>query len=786
MKIYPKYRNAVLRNCTVHTLVVAAAVMGQPVYGQEAVQSAEEPTNAGEIIVTAQRRNENLQDVPISISALSDQTLKNSRPFDSVDLSRSVPNLNVRNVGIPVAHVFIRGVGNSDFNQNTATSVGTYVDEVFIASPIQQGLPVYDLERVEVLKGPQGTLYGANTSGGALNYVSKKPSVTGDINGYFSASYGRFNERLIEGAVGMPLAEDKAGVRVAFISNVRDGTSFNTFNAMPINNRNEFGARGQLLLKPTETLSILASVSTRQRDADFGTGTGRTIFDTQNRFSHAPGSGCTPLDASNPGGTADCSALYERPGAPFQIDGLTTVGGGADTDPDPFRNPADYPNLKDRINDWVGSFRVDYDLGWMTLTGISSYIYEKYFCNEDADFTGDNVVSLTRHHTDKSFTQEVRLSTNGNGPLKAVLGAYYLRRNLNANNYFNLLGDQGFTIRQHYIDKTKDFAIFGQVGYDVTEQLTVTAGGRYTISKKDFFQTNNFTAGTSVLNPGPDIGTVIPPTYLDSKDKVWSGRLAVDYKFNRDAMVYASIARGFRGGGVTGGELFNVQALVPYKPEFITAYEVGTKTSWLDRKLTVNLGAFYYDYKDLQVFVFRPADFNGVPGSVQQTTNAAKAEVYGVELEVNARIGERLTLNVGAGYTHARYKDYIDTIAGDDFSGNRLVNAPTWDISTGFVYKAPVSETTDVELRGDISYLSAHYTDQSNLRAFRIPSDTRVDLAAAVLTKIANTKVRFEIWGRNVFNHVQPVDIVPLRAFGYDLVWFNDPVTYGAKVAVEF
>lgn len=765
-------------------MALAAAAMIQTTNAQSTGQSASEVAAMGEIIVTAQRRSENLQDVPISITALSDQTLKNSRPFDSVDLSRSIPNLNVRNVGIPVAHVFIRGVGNSDFNQNTATSVGTYVDEVFIASPIQQGLPVYDLERVEVLKGPQGTLYGANTSGGALNYVSKKPSVTGGLDGYLSASYGRFNERLIEGAVGLPLAEDKAGVRVSFISNVRDGTSYNTYNASKINNRNEFGARAQLLLKPTEDLSMLASVSTRQRDADFGTGTGRTIFDTNNNFSHAPGSGCTPL-ANNPA-VADCGGLYELPGAPFQINGLTTIAGGADPDPDPFRNAADYPDLKDRINDWVGSFRTDYDLGAVTLTSISAYIYEKYFCNEDADFTGDNVVSLTRHHTDKSFTQEVRVSTNGNGPLKAVIGGYYLHRNLNADNYFNLLGTAGFTIRQHYIDKTNDYAIFGQAGYDVTDALTVTLGGRYTISKKDFFQTNNFTAGTSVLNPGADIGTVIPPTYLKSTDKVFSGRLAVDYKINRDAMVYASVARGFRAGGVTGGELFEPRALVPYKPEFITAYELGTKTSWLDRKLTVNLGAFYYDYKDLQVFVFRPADFNGVPGSIQQTTNAAKAEVYGAELEVTGRIGERLTLNLGAGYTHATYKDYVDTIAGADFSGNKLVNAPSWDISTGFVYKAPLSDATELELRGDLSYLSSHYTDQSNLHAYRIPSDTRVDLAAALLTELGGNKVRFELWGRNVFDHVQPVDIVPLRAFGYDLVWFNDPATYGVKVAVEF
>jgi iron complex outermembrane receptor protein len=769
--------------------VIGAIAAAQPVLAQQAPEptmpgpaapqpvaapSAPQPATAdsGAIIVTAQRRSENVQNVPISISVLGGAALEASRPFGSVDLSQSVPNLNVRNVGVPVAHVFIRGVGNSDFNQNTATSVGTYVDEVFIASPIQQSMPIFDLERVEVLKGPQGTLYGANTSGGALSYVSNKPSVTGDLNGMFSISYGRYNERIEEGAVGVPLIQDKLAIRIAFISNVRDGTSYNIYSGSNVNKRNEFGGRVQLLYKPTERLSLLASVSTRQRDADFGTGTFRPLIDSAGLYG--------------PKG-ADVSYLYEKPGAPLQIPGLTNSAGATVSSTNPLVTNYNFPT-SDHIHDVIASLHADYDFGDLTLTSISAFVHEKYSGAEDTDFSQADLISLKRNDHDSEFTQEVRLSTNGTGPFKAVAGAYYLHRNLVVNNFDNLLGDAGFTINQFYIDKTNSYALFGQASYDLTDKLTVTGGVRYTADNKSFFQTNHTTAGSSVTDPGPAQILLIPPTTVPTKDRVFTGRVAVDYKLTRDAMVYASASRGFRSGGVTGGELFSPLNLVPYKPEFVNAFEVGTKTSWFDRRLTVNLSAFYYDYKDLQVFEFQPTFVAalGIPGTLQQTTNASQAQIYGGELEINGRLGDRLKLNGGVGYLHSKYENFIDPNTGENYSGNKLVNAPTWDINGGIVHTTPLSDKVKLELRGNISYLSKHYTDQSNLRAFLIPNDTRVDLAAAILTTIGDKKVRFELWGRNVFNHIQPVDIVPLRAFGYDLIWFNDPATYGVKAAIEF
>ncbi len=744
---------------------------GQQVLAQGQPVSKQESIGIEEVVVTAQRKSESLQDVPIAINALSGASLDNDAPFDNVDLASSVSNFNVRNAGRPVANVFIRGVGNSDFNQNTAASVGTYVDEVFIASTMAQNVPIYDLERVEVLKGPQGTLYGANTSGGALNYISKKPEVTGDVNGSFSISYGNFNERVMQGAFGSPLIEDKLGIRVAAISTDRDGTYYNTATNSRISNRNEFGGRIQLLYTPNDQLDVLASLSTRQRDADLGTGTFRPLIDITGIYGDAG---------------ADRSDLYEVPGAPLQIEGLTNAFGAVDPSSDPFVNSSDYTGQHDRIDDVISSLRADYYMEGFTLTSISAFVDEHATLGQDADFSPVKIINLQLRHNDKQFSQELRLTTDLDGPFSAVIGAYYLHREIDVHNNFDFISL--FNIQQRYTEESDSYAAFGQMTYDLSDRLSLTAGIRYTVDEKTFDQANDAVSGT-ITDPGEVLIPIFATdSVLNNEDKVVSGRLAVDYRMTDDAMVYASFSRGFRAGGITGGELFTDELLLPYEPEIITAYEVGAKTSWFDKRLSVNLATFYYDYKDLQVFLFRPTfvDSLGIPGTIQQTTNAASAEVYGMELELNALVGDGLQLNAGIGYVHTEYQDFVDPLTNDDLSGNELVNAPNWDVNVGFVYTKSMGRDAELELRGKASYLSEHYTDQSNLQAFRIKSNTQVDLAAAIVKDIGDNRVRFELWGRNVFDKVVPTDIVPVRGFGYDLIWFKDPATYGLKVALDF
>jgi len=718
-----------------------------------------------EIVVKARKRSESQQDVPVSVTSFGSNELKAFKFFDNVDLGSQVPGLDVRNAGIPASNVFIRGIGSNDFNENNSNPVATYDDEVYISSNVGSNIPIYDMERIEVLKGPQGTLYGKNTTGGAISYFSKRPD--GELSGQGSFTYGRFNEVRIEGGVGFPIIEGKLSGRVSFYSNQRDGTDINLFDGTDQNQRNTQALRAQLLFTPTENVDFLLKVSGHKRRSDLGTGQPRGLVN--------PATGALDL------------AAFED-GSPRLIPGFTNLAGYEDTDPDPFRNSHEGPD-KLNLDDLNVTGILNVDMENINITSITGYIDHKQRLLSDPDFSPTSLLHVRRDNDVEQISQEIRVSSNASGRFQWMVGGYFFEENIDANVTFDIIRDllppgASFFIDQKYKQKTTNYSAFAHTTYEISEKLTLTAGLRYTYEKRDFGQINQQieSDGITDITPGAVIATLIPQTSLSNNWGELSGKIGLDYHVNEDLMLFASISRGFKSGGFTGGALVDPAELRGFDPETLIAYEAGFKSEWYDKRLRLNVSAFYYNYSDLQVFVFRPSS---VPGAFVQTfENAADATIYGAEIEVTALPVENLLINFGVGLLSSKYKNFIDG-TGVDFSDNELINAPNLDINGSLTYGIPLENGNEVELRTDGSYVSKRFFSSSNSE--RLSSGgghTNINLSMSYI--LIDENIELQAWVKNVFDEIDPIDVVDLSSVGVDLFWFTDPRTYGVTLNFRF
>jgi iron complex outermembrane recepter protein len=759
-------------NCAKLILLSSAAAIFLTGGAQGATNA---PGTIETVVVTAEKRSEDIQAVPISIQAFTSKQISDLGIKASTDLSQFTPNLDIAlpagNGNQPI--ITIRGVGLNDYDTNNAGPNGIYLDEVYLSSPASQTFQAFDLERIEVLKGPQGTLYGRNTSGGAINFISAKP--TDEFTGNFHGEYGAFGTYQLEGAIGGQITDGLDG-RIAVVHNGSGGYTLNALTGTRENGANNYAGRAQLLWKPTTDLSFLLSVQ------------GGSVANRPAEYRH--------LGASDPNTGELCTfaQVYARNSTCIDLFGYGT--------PTNFYGGAFNRRQHLQVHSFGTTLRGDYTMGDISFTSISAFQSNDKLHPEDSDSSPNRLLEIDFGVRNSTFTQELR-ATQSTDSYDWVLGAYYLSETLRQSQPLYILLDADLffggpgsgdgiaeIITDHSRQATNSYAIFGQGDYRITDALKLTLGGRFTgesksfrYSQTDFFQLG----GMDHFDAGTPIATNIFRTLSNTS---FNFRAAVDYHVTDDVLTYFSVATGFKSGGFNGSFLSSDPAqidvqLQPIKPENVTAYELGMKSSWLDNRLIFNLSAFYNDYRNLQVFILAP-----VPGTNLATNilaNARNAHMMGMDVEVNATPIDNLRLTAQLGLLQAKV-DSSEVIGGDDLNpildhGKQLPLAPHVTASTLVDYKIPF-EDGNFDLQ-----FSANYKSHQNFDLLNTPILTqRAYWLENARVSYTFDEDRWEVaaFARNLSGQKYFLDAFDLSFLGLYQGILGQPRTYGAEVNYRF
>ena len=697
-------------------IFLAGSGLAATVTGASAQQAAPETGGQGglaEIVVTAQKRQENLQDVPIAITAVTGDTLSSSGVTNTEGISAAVPGITLtRQSGATM--IYIRGIGTTGGQAGQDGAVSTFVDGVYQPSMAGSTFAFNNIERIEVLKGPQGTLYGRNATGGAVNVITRDPSFRPTVA--VDLSYGNRNAIETSGYASLGLTDTIAVDFAGIYSNLMDGFGTNRVTGKKVNTRRDWGVRSKLLFEPGETTRIVISGDYLENNGSFG-------------VSYAPVPGTTQLIS---GPAPDSGNRYD----------ITS-------DVDPFIE----------TRNWGVSGRIEQDIGSLRLTSISAYRRVDQLQYFDLDAQPLPLATARLQESNKQFTQELQLASDGNAKLKWIVGLFYLDSK-SGYEPFDLRGAAfafdpalaALGVNGQFIDaqqKTKSYAIFGQATMPLTERLNLTLGARYTVDERDLDYDFNLTLAAGGLLPVASGSRSV--TY---KEPTW--RAALDYKIGDDSMLYASYSRGFKSGA------FNLTAPLdpPVPPERLDAYEIGLKSELFDRTLRLNLSGFYYKYDNIQLTVIR--------GGAQTLINAASAEVKGVEAELELAPAAGLTLRGGLQYTDGEYTDFPLTpvtslnpvfpfgivTTPTATQGNRLIRTPKFAGNLALDYSVPVAEGDEFGFHVTYQY-SGGYPFEPDGR-LRQP-DYHLVNGSLSYTFSENATIR--LWARNLFNERYFVNI---------------------------
>ena len=731
-----RFRSSLYAAAAVSALAASAPALGQ-----------ETATGIEEIVVTAQKRAQNLQDVPVSVTAFSDTAIREAGFTNSLSIGDQVPNLEIKTFG-GVPNIFIRGVGNNDFNASSIGPISIYRDDVVVASTGSQIFSLFDLERVEVVRGPQGTLFGKNTTGGAIQFFSKLPGDEFEGNARFG--YGRFDLFEAEAAASLPLGEGLS-LRVAGIVRRRDGEKTNVFTGEDTINVDEAAARAILRWHPSADTDVRLSIGGGRDRSDY----------LENK----------------PVGTIDGADLFGYTDPYPDNANLLNFNG-------PSRNHSD--NLFINLN-------ITHSIGNLTFKSITGYDKSDVDNRVDVDggpFRIDEITFLTDA---EQITQEFQLAYDS-GPLNAIGGLFYFQENLDADSNADLLGELSFAdgalpLITRATRKNKAYAIFGQATYAVAPAFRVTLGGRYTIDKVRVTHRADLVPGFFDADiPDGAAVPLVPFARMKDTFKSFSWRVSADYNVTDDVLAYASIDKGFKAGGFNIGIITSVAERTQVDPEYLTSYEIGIKSTLFDRRLRLNVSAFYYDYTDLQVL-----SVNRQAGSTVPTLgldNAADAEIKGIELEATALPTDWLDLGLNLGILDAKYKNYlsgaIDPETGEprDFSGNRLPGAPKFTLSTFAQVTIPVGDF-ETRWRAEYNYTGKKY--YNNAQSDLISSGEGYGLLNLRAT-LADPAKGWELaaWAKNVTGKAYIVDATDTSGFGFVPRYYGERATYGVELSLRF
>jgi iron complex outermembrane recepter protein len=610
-----------------------------------------------EVVVTAQKREQNLQDVPVAVTALTGDQLTNSGVVQPVALAEFTPNLTAKNAVGNTAPIFaLRGIGLNDFATNGTQPVGVYLDEVYIVNNSQLSFQMMDMDRVEVLKGPQGTLYGRNTTAGAISFITNRPTSTSDSR--ISMTAGDWQTFAGEGYVNIPLTETLYS-RFSFSGDYQGKGFFVNDETGQNWGATRRGAwRGQLLWNLGDT-HVLVNYHGGIDKSD----------DWYYKWIAEAVPGQTPVSTYD-----ESLAAMANP---------DIYHGNHTISPQPYID-----NLSNGL-----AATVDHDYGFATIKSITAVEDLEYHRTEDYGSipVPDGWNTYVGHQVE--YSEELRLTSSGDRNWNWIVGAFLGRDRLRESDTYNELYNPiyyTYIFHENYLQTTTSAALFTHNDIRLTDALRLTVGLRYTDEQKHYTGGTTSDGGDHSSNIFFPNGTVCVPTCLVDTTLRYhepTGKLGLDYRIENDIMVYTSASRGYKSGGVTGFYVTDVGAKAPYKPEFINAYEIGFKSS-LGGKLRLNGAAFYYDYKDLQAF--------GVVGNEFRIFNIDKSRVYGEELELSWLPFRGFEWNMGLGLLNTRVlESNIQTISASGapvgIVGNRLGNAPNLELDSTMTYNWDVS-----------------------------------------------------------------------------------------------
>ena len=727
---------------------------GTPVLAQVDQPSAEEGAGSiggiGDIVVTAQRREQSIQSVGISVTALSGNALTKLGAVSAQSIAAHVPGLlfDSGSGGGVNAFVSIRGVSQVDPAEHQEAPNAVYLDEVYVPTPSMVGFPLYDIARAEALRGPQGTLFGRNSTGGLLQFVTNDPS--GSFEGFADASYANYDTYRVEGAVGGPITEG-LNFRLAGFIHKGDGIFKNHLPGGEDSfETNVFGIRGKL-------------------KAEMGDWTAQLTGSMNKSPRHREG-----VYKSSP-------AFIDANGVPQYLPAnVDFYGTGPGNDQFGYRDP--FSSVWDgNFDSSVGSLRKKFNyvtfklqgpVSDATLTSISNYSYGRLDYSEDSDGTPNGINVFGNGGSTKQFTEEMRLSGNS-GNLDWTAGLYFL----------DIKGEYYIDLAFPFLDyralsdidqRTRSYAVFGQIEYAFSDELKLTVGGRYTHDRKTFDSKvfDMIAPGNPMIYDFSRSNPLVGDLARMSKGD-WTGKVQLEYTPNWNVLVYAGVSRGIRGGGFNASPDGALDyPSTPFGGETVVDYEGGVKLKLFDNRANLRAGAFYYDYSDYQAF-----NFIGTAGRVSNNPGYN----YGGEVEFSATPMEGLDISLGAAYLKGKVKDYRTAIG--TVIDTEPVKAPE------FTFNGIISKEFNI---GDFQLTAQYDFDYQGKHSANLFPAPITDIPSSWMHN-ARLTLGHESSGWEVYGYIRNIGNTARKTFAYDLSFasvaiasYAPPRTYGIGVRKTF
>lgn len=780
-----------------------------------------------EVLVTAQKRSESAQDIPIAVTGVSADMLDKLGFRNANDVSAQVPNMQVSGPYGDVQPIFsIRGVSMSDYSSNQASPIGVYVDEAYLGPVYSHGANFFDIERLEVLRGPQGTLYGKNTTGGAINIITRTPGFSGEGSTYIKGGIGSYNATSLEAGTEAVLIDDVLAARISGSLKRDEGyaevvgqdtnAAQTDFQGLRLSLNWIINDKLDALLKLTKSGNDSLSTPVRHEARTDLRGTG--LEGNSNGFIDYIGysSGTRNLD------------FHETEAN--RIGALIT-------------------------NTELAVLTMNYNAENYTITSVSSYMDADYYQMADTDGSPNGLLEITWSSDSVSFSQDLRFTSNFDGMFNIIAGVYYGSEDLYMQNIYDIFDQipdvrvgiaepDAIPIFPYLIDfgmidqrletKKTTAAIYTQMRFDFTANFGMDFGLRYTEDDSALSYLNisrlgndgsprgsyvpgnttgtdnawitlplttfdlqnlltNPTALTNYLQAGYTHGpyTLDSAPRLDAPEQEFTGKLGLDYRFNDDLMVYGSVSRGYRAGSYNGGVYYQPRPIeTAYaSPEFIDAYEVGFKADMAEGSVRLNGAAFLYDYTNQQ--------FINVVGISNFLENAGGSQILGAELELWARVTERLTLQAAVGVLETEYTELslanTQTIADQedrvDLSGNELISAPKLNVSFSADYDLLITEYGYLSVNANANFQDdqwfSAYNDQFGYENIRQEAYWLYNGRLSWYSNDGSYSV--SVWGKNLLDEEYDSYAINLQAgFGFDYYLPGQPRTYGAEVQFKF
>jgi iron complex outermembrane receptor protein len=710
-----------------------------------------------EVTVTARKREERLLDVPIAITAVSSASIESHSMKSLSDVTYAVPNLSIATGGTDAGGtgnsvVFIRGIGQVDYANSIDPGVGTYVDGVYLGRAVGGNLDLPDVQQIEVLRGPQGTLFGKNTMGGAVNLTTKRPTFAND--GSIAATFGEDRRRDVELQGDLKLTDVLAG-RIVAAHRQKDGYIRRYYGGDPIGEEKTTIVRGKLEFRPDETLDVLLSADYTKAGGSLGKVT--RIFD--------------PAKVGDFLGRLwnDVPAMYI---ADFFDDGI--LNGSAPPIPGlpkvPFSviqgeriDPAnDHNTLRQtgavgpRENDYRvsgGSLRIERQFGWSTLRSISAYRSIDSSVGGDEDGQRAVISSANWRDTQHQLSEELNLfSSYFERKVDWLLGAYYFHEKAGSNQFINQ-DLPWFMVNIQFGTKVRSYAGFGEGTWHFNEKWSASAGVRYTSEDKDFYAAQP--CSPMMLLPVCPGGFLVP--YTTTSDS-WSSvdpRVSIQYRPVDDWMLYLQYATGFKSGGFNARADSAAAVKRPFDMEKLKSVELGAKGSFADGRAIASLAAYRYKYSDLQMVISGVSPVSGTAVSV--VGNLGQASIWGAEAELTLKATDRWTFDAAAGYTKAKYDSLdpavlslITSFGSPAVSrSNKLPRTPEFTGNIGVQYALPIGKGNSVVSRADYAYVDEQFNEVQNFRESRTPGHANLN---ARVTYLHSDRWEAALYGKNITN----------------------------------